>query len=360
MTRPFVLEDGCKFALLAATGVRVDIPQDAIVLCDGTRILARFPIELGTHWQSWLGLKWQRLKESNLALLQVATAGFPVEQLSVFDDISAELERKVVSIFTMLRLLGTIEYETASVVTGYVHAGEDTCQTHYERERYYPTRGYLPWVIRERELRRAAELSAAEAALVMQFADMQKVRFWRGWLALQNGLRQCYATDRLHSFVRALEALILPRIGETEKQFVHRCSLFAAPGSEKDAACLALKEVYRMRCDVEHMHGWDRSLASYPVAEQENVALWRTRQMEILACRVYERIFSDRTLQQNFYSDTALEGFWRREERDIRSAFGECCDITRLNPVEKYNAVGRADAAEWPDGLLTDLCRGTP
>lgn len=46
-------------------------------------------------------------------------------------------------------------------------------------------------------------------------------RFGRRLHYLLNGLREAAGQDRLHHFVRALEALILPEPGATRKQFAH-------------------------------------------------------------------------------------------------------------------------------------------
>jgi hypothetical protein len=98
------------------------------------------------------------------------------------------------------------------------------------------------------------------------------------------------------------------------------------------------------------VHDWDRSLTTYDVADREDIAYWRTRQMETLACKAYARIFRDPVLQQNFCSDSALDGFWQRPEHEIRAAFGDVCDVTELKLVKKYDGYGRALSSEWPMG----------
>ena len=91
-----------------------------------------------------------------------------------------------------------------------------------------------PLVIREAHLVTAASLAKTKASLLASFPDTRSVRIFRGWWALTSALQQFYASDRIHGFVRALEAVIYPEIGKTEKQFIHRCSLFAAPSTGKD------------------------------------------------------------------------------------------------------------------------------
>ena len=78
--------------------------------------------------------------------------------------------------------------------------------------------------------------------------DPDYARFKRGLSVLLDGLRQEFGQERLHQYVRALEALTLPH---RSQQFVRRCKTFSADG---EAAEKLLAEVYRMRNAVEHMH----------------------------------------------------------------------------------------------------------
>jgi len=117
-----------------------------------------------------------------------------------------------------------------------VQQGRTVCQNLSKFERLEITRGCLPWIIREEHLVEAATLAQAKASLLASSGDARKVRLFRGWWALTNALQQFYASDRIHGFVRALEALVYPEVGKTEKQFVHRCSLFAASRAAKNKA----------------------------------------------------------------------------------------------------------------------------
>jgi hypothetical protein len=109
-----------------------------------------------------------------------------------------------------------------------------------------------------------------------------------------------------------------------------------------------------MRSDVEHLHEWDKSLSSsYAGVERQDIALLRTRQMEMLACWAYRQIFSNSALQKHFGSDSDITSFWELPETEILKAFGATCDITQLGKVssEKCNSIGRAHPSEWPAHL---------
>jgi hypothetical protein len=117
----------------------------------------------------------------------------------------------------------------------------------------------------------------------MQSIEDEFQRTNRGLNILSNGLQQT-GQNRLHQLVRSLEALILPDVGKTEKQFAHRCQTFARAGDETRALLL---EAFAMRSDTEHVHSWDEAVQGYPADQRANVCWQRTRQIEHLACDAY-------------------------------------------------------------------------
>jgi len=348
------LEPNCKFAVIAANNARVDIPS-ALTLQDGTRVLSSSPFPLDATWRDWLGtMQSYNLQACNLFLLRTATSGWPDGQLSIFGgDVDTKLQSDVGGIFAFLRIVGSIEYSDAFLLAGHAEDGAPSCRHFATTMRFNTTGGCLPWVIREADLRTAVQLHRSYSALLGKFPE--KWRFSRGCRALKVALEQDYASDRLHGFVRSLEALILPAQGKTERQFVSRCSLFAGPKAEEANIRALLQETYRMRCDIEHVHHWDRSLQAYPTAEREDVARWRTRQMEELACTVYRKVISDPVLQLHFYTDTAIESFWKKPEDEIRAAFGNTCNVLQMKIVKKYSANWRAHPSEWPTEIFENL-----
>jgi len=351
-----VLDPNCKFAILAMHNGRVDVP-DNLVLQDDTGVWEVSPFLLEDPWRDWLGsIEFEKVNACNLFLVRSSTSGWPEGELAIAGDaLSTSLQREVGSLFAMLRWLGPIEYEEAFVLAGHVENGNPVCRHFGRTERFNITRGYLPWVIREKDLRNAVRLYQAYSALQRTFPSTRGWRFGRGCIALKAALEQFFASDRLHGFVRSLESLILPGKGRTEKDFVSRCAMFSGPKAAETSIRATLLEAYKMHCDIEHMHDWDNSLQNYPEDGRENIALWRTRQMEALACAAYVKILLDAKLAPHFSSDATIEAFWKRPEGEIRAAFGNVCDITALKLVKDCKQFGRANPEEWPPGLFEDL-----
>ncbi|MBU6482073.1 MAG: hypothetical protein KGS09_16175 [Nitrospirae bacterium] len=112
-------------------------------------------------------------------------------------------------------------------------------------------------------------------------------RLKRGLRALIRGMKERNAEDRLHEFVRALEALIKPEISKTKRQFVHRCQTFAVASQDSKNI---LDECYEIQNTVEHMHPWENALLRRAPKDRQSIALQRLRQIESLALTVYQRI----------------------------------------------------------------------
>src|SRR5208337_752703 len=359
MAQLLTLEPNCKFAILALHNVRADVPTD-LILQDGTRVLSSFPFSLENHWKDWLGtIQFNRLKNCNLFFIRTATEGWPTGHLQIFGGpIDEDLQSHTGRVFGMLRLLGAINYQDAFMLGGHVVNGESECRQFTSLERFYITLGCLPLMIRENDLRTAVELHETYLHLRRTYTDTSKWRFSRGLAALKAAFEQHNAYDRLPGFVRALEALILPAQGDTTRQFISRCALFAGPKLNETAIKEALQEAYKMRCDLEHMHDWDRSLGKYQVAEREAIMLWRTRQMEELASAAYRKTLSDGALQPNFQNDSAIEEFWKKPDDEIRTAFGNVCNISQLKNV-KIDPYRWADTSEWTPEQIENFCRKT-
>jgi hypothetical protein len=131
----------------------------------------------------------------------------------------------------------------------------------------------------------------------------------------------------LHQFVRATEALIKPRIGETKRNFMHRGQLFLG-ASEQSRELLG--ELFDLRSTAEHMNDFQSVLDHIPPAERERFGWLRAYQAELLAGRLYIRVFSDRELIETFLNDDSMDEFWSLTEAQQRARFGLPFDVERL------------------------------
>jgi hypothetical protein len=344
------LTEDRKFAIIAVGNIATTINEKPISDGDSTIVSHTLPFQIEEHWRDWLGrIQINNLAGCNLFIERFSTSGWAADQLEILDAGNERLKNEVEELFSLLHLLWTWEYERSHVylLTGYVKGGVPSVRQFNRLEPFRITRGYTRVELKEQDVLEGLRLHRAALDLRSRFRDGERVRvrFWRGFRALMDALKRNYSSDRLHGLVRSLEALILPEKSNTERQFIERCGIMAAPERNEKKAQQMLGEAYRLRSDVEHVHEWYRSLAvaGISVDEQENRALWRTRQIEALSCAAYRRILLDVNVQEHFMTDSDLREFWSPSNvANARKAMGNICDITKIPVVNSYHACGRA------------------
>jgi len=322
-----------KFAIVAASNIFTDIEETLISSIDSTIVSDKLPFTLEEHWRDWLGkIQHDNLMGCNLFIERYRTSGWAANQLEVLDQINHDLRGEVYAVFSLLHLLGTWEYDRPNVYlfTGHMKDSFATVRQFARLERFNVTRGCRGSELTAQSISEALALYRAMENLTIRLPDDERARFWRGFRALMYGLKAFFASDRLHGFVRSLEALILPEKSNTEKQFRDRCAIMGAPDSEEAKARQMLGEAYKLRSDVEHVNEWDKSLTTLTNATaREERALWRTRQVEALACAAYRRILLAANAQKHFMSDADIRAFWEPSNVIVaRAAMGNVCNIT--------------------------------
>jgi hypothetical protein len=133
--------------------------------------------------------------------------------------------------------------------------------------------------------------------------------------------------DRLHQFVRALEAVIKPRIGASRADFATRGGTFLV---SRRGTRQALEELYDLRSVVEHQN----PLLSALEGDEEQrivVADWRTRQIDALARFVLCRIMEDDGLFDIFSADEKIDAFWRLPPPERQRRWGARLDIEAID-----------------------------
>jgi hypothetical protein len=332
----FGFHEGEKFGVLAIESVYSTIPEDAAVqLSDGTWVHTHLPLEIGSHWREWIGtLRLEKLQNSNVILFRSESSTNP----QILDGQHQQLGRHLSVIFHTLQLSGGLEYEGARLLLGSFYDGDSQVRQMSELELFRPTREHTRTPLTTARLEQATRFRQV-------LADMESLRpeferIVRGLNVLMDGLKQTYAQERIHQFVRSLEALILPEAGATKRQFVHRCQTFAEAGT---ATRTVLEEAFDMRSDTEHLHPWDRSLQSHAANVRQDVALQRTRQLEALACLAYSQILENDSIREHFRNETAQRNFWRQlDDASRRAAWGQQFDLASVILVRNYDQWGRA------------------
>lgn len=333
---PFTFRPNSKFALIALDGLYTEGLETENRLADGTWVLPGIPAvaDLGT-WEGWIGShRADSLKRANLVLIIDEESDSP----AILDDANIRLRDGLAQIYSFVRMRQGVELfgsQEPDLLTG-ACLGDmaPLIRQMTKMSPFFESRGYLRAPITMARLEEAYRLRNG-------LREMQSTgefeRFFRGLNVLFDGLKAT-GQNRLHQFVRSLEALIIPDVGKTARQFIHRCQTFTLAG---DAAVDALKAAFEMRSDAEHLHSWERAVMSYPSSERDDVCWQRTRQMQSLACDAYSRILLNPEIRLHFRTEESLEAFWKLGDHATRSIWGKPLNITTEPVYRKHDQFGR-------------------
>jgi hypothetical protein len=300
---PFNVPVGHKFSAVALdnVGVERDLLGE-IRLGDDTWAVFGAPFDLDDHWREWLGsLQIEHLRRASLTI--VATA--PSNAVDVLDAENESLSQRALSLFYSLFLVEVFHFDGGLIISGANRRGDVSVRQVSTLVQFYRPAGVLPFRIDRPWLQNAYAI--AEGMLAAHAEKASHHRLKKGFRAWVGAMQENYEDDRLHQFVRAVESMVKPQVGRSKAQFVHRGQVFA--GNSQGAKSV-LGELYELRGAAEHMNPFDDILLNYPAAQREQIALRRAFQAQVLASRIYQRIFTDANLRTTFSSDDLIERFW--------------------------------------------------
>ena len=326
----YQFQERSKFALMTVNNVFTNLSTSTFQLCDGTWIMPGMPVPDIGSWKKWLGsIRLERLGRANLVLFVEE----PSDNPGILDDVHQRLSGDLRLLFSMLHLRVGIEMESADLLCGSSVNGVPEIRQMCQMPDFHQSQGYTRAPITQAWLEDGLVLRTGAATMETDGKRFRRVI--RGLHTLLKGLRET-GQDRLHQFVRSLEALTLPKIGSTKNQFAHRCQTFAG-----DTRALLL-EAYEIRSDTEHLNPWDKSVQRFPLDQRENVCWQRTRQIEHLACDAYSRLLRDPALRKHFRTEDTIAAFWKLLDGQRRGLWGTPLDIAQEPFVQEYDQWGRA------------------
>jgi hypothetical protein len=171
----------------------------------------------------------------------------------------------------------------------------------------------------------AAHLARGIETIFSTTWKKEYLRLRKGFNVFLNGAKQNELHNRLHQFVRAIEAVIKPKQGDGTRNFRYRCQFFAGRKAE-DAKLL--EELYELRSAAEHLNALDGKLSDYRSHELDNIKAQRTFQCELLAAFIYRKILSTPTLLQHFISDETIDNLWTTNDaRKLIDIWGDTLDL---------------------------------
>jgi len=319
---PFELKSCEKFACIAFENIALEKSvAETLALGDGLWVLRYPPVQLDAWWKQWVGtFKSEQIERSNLFLIAVQASQTP----EILDHENEKLRSRLNLFLYGLLLQGIPDHIEGWAFTGARISTDTRIRSMGNLDDFYHSQPKARVIITAGTCK-TAKLFADGYGTIEASADYDRMK--RGMRGVIRGMQEQHAQDRLHEYVRALEALIKPIIGATTKQFVHRCQTFAAASTE---AGKILGECYAIRNAVEHMHSWDVALADYPKASRHAVGLCRLRQIEALTFVTYLKLATSAVHAAFFKTDADIDIFWQKKDHERLAAWGTNLDVTKI------------------------------
>jgi hypothetical protein len=316
----FVIKENHKFGCLSInTRVSNDLTEP-LQTDESTWFLFKPPFPMSDTWTKWLGtIQAEKFLKNDFFIF----ATQPSASISMLDHENKALETRVTQIFYSLLLHGVARCnEGGFLFSGANNGKEISIRTNSSLIAHQRIIHARPKPIDKNIITKALRISRVLGGLC-NIPDSY-LRFKRGFDKYLRGLREPFASDRLHQFVRAIEAIIKPEIGRTKKQFIHRCQTFIC---RSQTLSNLLGEIFDLRSNVEHLNDIYEILGTYAEKERDRIAFLRAFQVELIAEYIYLKIFESQTLLDFFKDEDTIESFWQKPDHERFNLWGEPLDI---------------------------------
>ena len=280
------------------------------------------PFPLDDTWRGWLGsLRAESLERTNLTLFAHAPSAAP----RILDSENESLQQSVLRLCYALFSMDVFHHDGGQIMSGSNVDGTVSIRQVAKLDSLYRPNG-----VRIARLDRTSLLTAALVADGMEVVNFGRGRHERlrsGFHAWLRGITEYYGDERLHQFIRAVEAVVKPPKGKSTRLFAHRCQLFAGNSVQ---AVSVLRELYELRNTAEHHNPLATVLPRCAGAALERMTLRRAYQAQVMASDVYRRIFQDARLQQHFSTDANIDAFWNMPLPQQVQAWGTALDLEAI------------------------------
>lgn len=311
----FELPNKFKFFLLALRNCAVceEVPATN-KLAQDIWICKESPIQIDDYWRLKIGeFESQTVSEGNFFIF-IYSQEEPITERNQLD---VGMERFGLYLFDSLMLFGTPSYTKNLTVAGYF---DNQSEMLWKVSKLAPSPAFLKDVPIGIEQLNGIVTITKNLIAIMASGEEDFFRFKRGYDSLMQGIAEKRPDQRLHKFVRAVEAFLYPREGSGTRDFVHRGKMLIGVNEINSEI---LRELYDLRSAAEHMNKYDNKLAKYSVEEREGIAKLRCYQAERFACELYIRLLTQKNLYEFFEDDQKLEKLWRKQDDEIMKIWGE-------------------------------------
>ncbi len=304
------IDDGEKYALIALdVSTEGNLPHG--VIAPELWVVADTRFEFPSHWREWLGtIRSEEVEECNLFLLSKIKS----EQLDVFDGENHALQGRVVLFYAGLLLANTLSTTHKPVMlTGSRRDGE--VDVRQQNDFDIP----VPFEFTATDIETGARIAGKLAKIEQTFKGGGALRLFRVLRLYQETRTKADILERVHQYSRCIDGLILPKVGETKRQFKSKTELFIGPRHHD-----LMGEIYDVRSAVEHLHE-NRYLGEFD-REVRLDLLKKEAIVGHIAQTSIARIVENPALWPHFANTTSLAAFWALPKANREAIWGKPID----------------------------------
>ncbi len=298
------IKEGDKFAAICVRGMSLEAGERAVVdLDEEVSAHVRPALELPEQWRTWLGtLKSEQIADTEFMIVARKPSAKPHEMDKDTQDVSNAARWMWEGLcVSNIPFVDAVHFLTGARIEGQVKV----------RQSYgLPA----PLLTMPKE---AAPMTIDEVKVGHEvFAGLRAIRstteyerLRKGHRALQAAIHAQLPDDRLHQFVRSIEAVVKPGRQNGTKEFGERCARGFLSGSAHDREMMAL--TYDLRSVIEHMSSIEELVRK--CRPRENVDDVFTRflyRAEGLACALYSYLLKTKDARDVFRLDDTIDGLW--------------------------------------------------
>jgi len=316
----FSIKENHKFGCLSiSTWVSNDL-KEPLQIDENLWFLFSPLFPMSDTWKEWLGsIKAEEFLKNDFLII----ATQPSANIVMLDHENKALETKVTELFYSLLLHGVARCnDRGFLLTGSNKNNEIEIRTNSSLFAHYRILHARPKPINKDII--ASAINISKTITNIYSIPNTYSRLKRGFDKYLNGLREPLAGDRLHQFVRAIEAVIKPETGKTKRQFVHRCQTFL---SRSNNITNLLGEIFDLRSGIEHLNDFSDILKNYDEKDREKIAFLRAFQTELIAEYVYLKIINSPAILDAFKDDNSIGSFWKKPDHERFNLWGETLDV---------------------------------
>lgn len=315
-----------SYACLAFSGRGIISDGSPLWITDQLVALRGMPVVLDEFWATELG---------NIAATELNEASSVMIAISGGNDYEA-LKSYLHSFHFGLLLQGTgFNFIKGMMLAGPVKDGKLHVSSVGEMLHFLEPAKVITAGITSNACLRAVRLAEGIDSIYASTPTEDYLRLRKGFGSFIDGLQRNQFFNRLHQFVRAIEAVMKPRRNSLKNDFIARGMAFTGNlAANKEI----LTDLYELRSAAEHMNPMQDKLLRFDSSERSNVLATRCYQAELLSRFLYRIILDKEELRHFFKSEERIDELWNLSEIDRPAALGSEPMDLELAATENYHS----------------------